>query len=49
MVDRKKIKELEIRLSDLRRRWPAHSVPPSMFEELERLEDELEEARREGE
>lgn len=49
MVDSEKIKELETRLSDLRSRWPAHSVPPSMFEELERLEDELEESRREEE
>ncbi len=43
------IKELERQLEDLQQRWPAHSVPPSMFEELERLEDELEEARKGGE
>ncbi|TAK35191.1 MAG: histidine kinase [Chloroflexota bacterium] len=48
MANSETIKELESRLSDLQRRWPAHSVPPSMLAELERLEDELEEARREG-
>ncbi|MDO8672329.1 MAG: histidine kinase [Dehalococcoidia bacterium] len=38
-------KDIEERLQDLQRRWPAHSVPPSMFEQLEKLEEELEEAR----
>ena len=40
-----KITELENQLADLKKRWPAHSVPPSMWMELERLEDELAQAR----
>ena len=40
-----KIKELEEKIADLKARWPAHSVPPSMWQQLEELEDELEKAR----
>jgi uncharacterized small protein (DUF1192 family) len=45
IMDREKVKELEDRIAELERRWPAHSAPPAMYEELERLEAELEEAR----
>jgi hypothetical protein len=34
-------KELEAKLSDLKKRWPAHSVPLSMWRELEEIEEEL--------
>ena len=44
-IDR--IKELEEKLADLKGRWPAHSVPPSMWQKLEELEEELEKAKRE--
>ncbi|MGC8837861.1 MAG: histidine kinase [Anaerolineae bacterium] len=37
----RRIQELEARLADLEARLPAHSVPPSMWEELEELEEEL--------
>ena len=37
-----KINELEANLSDLKKRWPAHSLKPDMFAQLEALEDELE-------
>jgi hypothetical protein len=37
-----RIKELEKRIADLNRRWPAHSPPPTMLEQLEELEAELE-------
>lgn len=40
-----RIKELEEKLADLKARWPAHSVPPSMWHELEQLEEELEKAK----
>jgi len=43
-----KVRELEEKIADLKARWPAHSVPPSMWQDLEELEDELEEAKREG-
>jgi hypothetical protein len=38
-----RIKELEKQIADLNRRWPAHSAPPSMMEELDDLEEELQE------
>ncbi|MBN1366438.1 MAG: hypothetical protein JW967_00715 [Dehalococcoidales bacterium] len=42
-----KIKEIEAKIADLKARWPAHSVPPSMWQELEELEAELEAAKKE--
>ena len=36
-----KLKRLEKQIADLKRRWPAHSVPPAMLEELDKLEEEL--------
>ena len=39
-----RVKELEKMIEDLKSRLPAHSVPPRMIEELERLEDELADA-----
>ena len=44
-----KIKEIEEKIADLKARWPAHSVPPSMWQQLETLEDELEAAKAEKE
>jgi SMC interacting uncharacterized protein involved in chromosome segregation len=41
-VKTKRIKELEEKIEDLKKRWPAHSVSPLMFQELEDLEEELE-------
>ena len=41
-------KELEARLADLKGRWPAHSVPSSMWQELEELEEELEKIKKEA-
>ncbi|HLA81630.1 MAG TPA: hypothetical protein VJP78_08470 [Thermoleophilia bacterium] len=38
------MKEIEEKIAELKRRWPAHSVPLHMWEELEQLETELEEA-----
>ena len=47
-VDTDREKELEAKLADLKGRWPAHSVPPSMWYELEELEKELEKVRQEA-
>ncbi len=41
-----KIKEIETKITDLKARWPAHSVPPRMWQELEDLEEELEKAKK---
>ena len=41
-----KVKEIEAKIADLKARWPAHSVPISMWQELEDLEDALEKAKK---
>jgi ubiquinone/menaquinone biosynthesis C-methylase UbiE len=41
-VDIDRVKKLEEQIADLRDRLPVHSIPPSMIQELEELEDELE-------
>jgi len=37
-------RKLERQIEELKSRWPAHSVPPAMFQQLEELEEELESA-----
>lgn len=37
-----RIEELEKQIAELEARWPAHSVPPAMLQQLEDLEEELE-------
>jgi len=44
-MNKDRIKEIEDEIADLRARWPAHSVLPSMWQKLEELEGELEKAR----
>jgi len=39
-----RIEQLQNRLKDLKRRWPAHTTPPAMMAELDELEEALEEA-----
>lgn len=43
-----KIKNIEAQIAELKARWPAHSVPPRMWQELEDLEAELETAKKES-
>jgi hypothetical protein len=38
------IHELEEKIAELKKRWPAHSVPPALMRELDDLEEELAEA-----
>jgi hypothetical protein len=45
-MDLEKVKEIEEKIADLKGRWPAHSVPPSMWQQLEDLEAELEAAQK---
>jgi hypothetical protein len=45
-VSEDKVREIEEKIADLKGRWPAHSVPPSMWQQLEELEAQLEEAKR---
>jgi hypothetical protein len=39
------IRNVENQIADLKSRWPAHSVPPAMIEQLDELEEELERLR----
>jgi len=41
-----KVRESEEKIADLKARWPAHSVPAWMWQRLEELEGELQEAKR---
>jgi len=43
---RDRVEKLEMQISDLKAILPAHSVSPSMIEELERLEEKLADAER---
>jgi hypothetical protein len=47
VMDDAKVREIEEKIADLKARWPAHSVPPSLWMELEALEEELKEAEEE--
>ena len=49
MSPKDRVQELEERIADLEGRLPAHSAKPSMFRELEDLEEALEQARQEAE
>jgi SAM-dependent methyltransferase len=37
-----RVKYLERQIEELKSRWPAHSVPPAMLQQLDELEEELE-------
>ena len=45
-MSKEKVREIEEKIDDLKARWPAHSVQPSMWQQLEDLEDELKKAKR---
>ncbi len=41
-----RIEETKKKIVDVKKRWPFHSAKPALFEELEKLELELEELTR---
>lgn len=45
-MNHRRIEELERQLTELKSRWPAHSVSPTMVQQLDELEEELEQARK---
>ena len=47
-MNNERIRDLEAKIDDLKKRWPAHSVPPMMMQELDDLEDELAKAMRQA-
>ncbi len=46
-MDKERITQIEAAIAELKSRWPAHSVPPHMWQQLEDLEEQLEAARKE--
>ena len=46
-MENERIRKIEEEIADLKARWPAHSVPVSMWQKLEELEEELEKAKAE--
>jgi hypothetical protein len=40
-MDSDKIKDIETQIAELTERFPKHSVPPAMWQELEDLEEQL--------
>jgi hypothetical protein len=46
-MNAEKVKEIEEKIADLKARWPPHSVRPSMWQELEDLEEMLKKAKEE--
>lgn len=42
----KKLQEIEFQIKDLKDRWPAHSLKPSMLLQLEDLEEERDRLKR---
>jgi hypothetical protein len=40
-MGKNRIEELREQIEDLKKRWPAHSVPTVMMEQLDELEEEL--------
>lgn len=37
-----RIRELQDQIANLKKQWPAHSVPPGLMKRLDELEEELE-------
>jgi len=40
-----RVRELETKIVELKRRIPPHSIPPAMLQELEELEEQLDKAK----
>ena len=45
-MDKEIVKSIEEEIAELKSRWPAHSVPPHMWQQLEELEEKLEKAKK---
>lgn len=43
-MNNQRIQELEEKIADLKKRWPAHCVSPALMRELDTLEEEFAEA-----
>ena len=45
-MNKDRVRKIEAEIADLKARWPAHSTPPVMWQQLEVLEAQLGEAKR---
>jgi hypothetical protein len=45
-MEKSRKEEIEEQIAELKSRWPPHSVPPAMWQQLEDLEQQLEEITR---
>ena len=43
-TDDRKVEEIKRQIADLEKRWPAHSTPPALMQQLDELEADLEKA-----
>ena len=46
-MNEERVTELRAKITDFKKRWPAHSAPPAMLQELDDLEEELVKALKE--
>jgi hypothetical protein len=46
-MNKQRVEEIEEAIAELKSRWPAHSVKPQMWQQLEDLEEQLEMAKNE--
>ena len=46
-MDENKVQKIQQEIAELKGRWPAHSVPVSMWQQLEELEEKLDKVRNE--
>jgi hypothetical protein len=44
-MNKEEVIKIEDRIAELKARWPAHSIPVSMWQQLEELEEKLEKAK----
>ena len=42
----KRIADVKSKITDVKKRWPFHSAKPALYEELEKLELELEDLKK---
>ena len=48
-MSQERIQKLKEQIAELKKRWPRHSVPPAMLQELDDLEEALAQAIKEEE
>ena len=47
-MENERIEKIREEIADLKARWPSHSVSPAMWVQLEELEEQLDQAKKEA-